>query len=212
MPDSSIRWRELAFSEPDVMTDSVAYREKSHLLLPSKGEINSFLAIMSRDSIRFFIGSDGLNSLTRMEAFFHRVYSAVASEPVSDIKESIESMILTNSLRSHFIRDFYAPSFVRGLFDLQAATDLESVIYEVALRTGVFRNGRYRFNFFIRIGTSDPEGLGEVKKLVFREMLNLRKQSRWKLRTDKYATSDDILRNPGNLINFIRIPSERDSF
>lgn len=212
MTVQSVRWRELAFSESEVHTDAVSYREKSHLLLPSEGEVNIFLALISRDSIRFLIGSDGLNSMMRMETFFHRVYSAVSSEPLSEVPQDLDEMVLTNSLKSHFIKDFYSPAFVRGLFDIQAATDLESVRYEVAVRTGKVSRGKYRYNFIIRIGTSDPEGLGEARKLVYREMLNLRRESRWKLRAGKNSTSDDMLSITGNLINFIRIPSEKDSF
>ena len=209
MSNSDPRWRELIFGEGEVITDAVSFKERSHLIIPHTGEENHFLVSFKRDEIRFFVGSTGVSSLKRLEAFFQRVYSASSIETPYLEEKNAEEIYMTNGIRTSLVRDFYSPAFVRGVFDIPISTGLQEMNYKVTVRTGSQHRGKSRFNFVVRLGTTDPVGLSDAAKIVQAEVLNLRRESHWVLKQGRWKTSDILLRNPGNLINFIRIPSER---
>lgn len=211
METSKILWRELMFRNQEVSTDSVYYMEKSGLLLPLKNSENRFLATFSRQETRFFIGSLDSVSMRRMDLFFQRVYQTVSAPCNVPEDAADDSIHLTNSILNRRIRNFYYPSFIRTIFDIIHTSELENMTYEVILRSAGMSFGRRRFNFVLKIWTSAPEGLDEIRDLVITAVREIRTDGKWRFRFDRKSTSTDLLSNSRNMINFLRIPSEKDT-
>ncbi|MCL4341388.1 MAG: hypothetical protein M1431_04765 [Candidatus Thermoplasmatota archaeon] len=210
MKTSKVRWRELMFRSQEVSTDSVYYMEKSGLLLPMRNSENRFLATFSRQETRFFIGSLDGASMRRMDLFFQRVYQTV-SAPCSVTEDHVDPIYLSNSILNRRIRNFYHPSFIRTIFDIIHTSELENMNYEVILRSAGLAFGRRRFNFVLKIWTSAPEGLDEIRDLVIAAVREIRTDGKWRFRFDRKSTTTDLLSNSRNMINFLRIPSEKDT-
>ena len=212
METDNLRWRELTFRNQEVRTDSVYYLEKSGLLLPAGKAENLFRSSFTKNETRFFIGSDDSVSLRRLDLFFQRVYQTVSSPCDFPELDYGDVLFLSNSIMNRKVRNFYSPSFVRKIFDIIHASDLDRLGYEIAIRTPGPGRTHSRFNFILKIWTDTPDGLGEVRDLIMSAIRDLKKDSKWRFRVGRKRTSTDLLSNPRNLINFLRIPSENDVF
>ena len=199
------------FRNQEVATDSVYYMEKSALLLPMKNSENRFLATFSKQETRFFIGSADSVSMRRMDLFFQRVYQTVSSPADVPADNPEESIYLSNSILNRRLKNFYHPSFIRTIFDIIHTSELENMNYEVVLRSAGTAFGKRRFNFVLKLWTSVPEGLGEIRDLVLSAIREIRTDCKWRFMVDRNSTSTDLLSNTRNMINFLRIPSEKDT-
>ncbi|HLH85838.1 MAG TPA: hypothetical protein VKU79_03110 [Thermoplasmataceae archaeon] len=202
---------ELYFTEDVVRTDSMAYREKAHLLLPPHGDYNRFTAVCTQSETRFFITSSSAAGLRRMENFFLRVYRA-ASKQTEEPPTPVESLMVVERKRIRPPRFEYFPRLVRNILDLTYVAGIEDLIYEVTLVSGMRLGGRIGFHYYIEVGTRDPAGLGQVAGYLKNEIREFNGGTGLRLKIRKQARfQDNLFSDPIFLMNVLRIPAEREN-
>lgn len=205
-----LRWEEIISSRGTLKTDPLLYSEKAYLLLPSIGGENRFMVVSSTMSRRFYIASDSLSSMERLRTFFFRVYGMVA-ETSSPPDGYNHHFTLQNSRRNRKIGEFYHPGFLRNIIDVGSLGDDMESMYLVSIRSGHSFKGTTRFNFTARVSFIDAHKLSSTRDILLSEIRQIRKRWKWRFHTGSLRnTSDNILADTTNLINFIRIPAEND--
>lgn len=204
--------REMLFPDGEIRTDSLLYREKCRLLIPEPFTQNMFLAHCDYYQTRFYVASESARNLDRMEAFFSRLYGAIFQDAGMPQMERVASVVLKNSMRNMRRREFYHPGFVRNILDYTSVDRESSMRYCVSIRSGnsvMRRPGRY--NFTIGMGFSNELARRRFSDLLDYELRTLKAESGFSLkRAVRPRMGDNLLSTPFNLINFIRVPSERD--
>ena len=206
------RTKELIFSTGEIKTDSMLYRDKAYLLLPEPGTENAFTVLCDEQQTRFFISSSARKNLERLELFFFRIYGTIIEDsPVMHRYSS--SLTIFNSLLNLRTGDFYHPRFIRNILDFPHIDHDIRFSYTVRIRSSnTWRIGRRRYNFFISIGFDSAGDMDRFRDLVANEILSLKESAKWRMRISRSSgILDNLLRNPFNLINFVRIPSESDN-
>lgn len=207
-----MKTREILFPDGDIKTDSMLYREKCRLLVPEPYTQNLFFARSDQYQTRFYIASDSTRNLERMESFFNRVYGSIFEDSQLPGIEGENAVILKNSLLNLRKREFYHPGFVRNILDFTSIDRTATMRYCVSLRSG--RAGirkRGRFNFTIAIGFDSGQAEKKFSDLLGYELKAMRRQAGFLLKkSGSPRMRDNLLSEPFNLINFIRVPSERD--
>lgn len=212
MERRSIHTKEILFPAGEIRTDSMLYREKCRLLLPESYTQNMFLVQSTQFQTRFFIASESTRNLEMMEAFFSRMYGAVFEDAQLPEVGGNNSVILKNSILNLRKREFYHPGFVRNILDYTAVDRTAVIRYCVSVRSGS-SGRRYggRFNFTVTIGFDSEHTEKKLSDLLSYEMRAMKHISRYYMkRTRRPRMRDNLLSEPFNLINFIRVPSDRD--
>lgn len=207
-----MKTEEILFPAGSIKTDSLLYREKSYLLLPEPGTQNLFLAVSNEVQTRFFISSDSLNNMSRLESFFYRDYGTTFEETEMPSLQGGGSLFMRPSMLNFRSAEFYHPRFVRNLLDFTSVDTKAMIAYRVSIRSGsqLKRKDR-KFNLGISIGFDSQRSLNEFRDIVNAEIRDLRVQSGFRLKmSDSRKIYDRKLVRPFNLINFVRIPSEHD--
>ncbi len=212
MEPGSIRTREILFPEGEIRTDSMLYREKCRLLLPEPFTQNMFYVQSDQYQTRFFLASDSTRNLERMESFFSRIYGSVFEDSALPDSGINHALILRNSALNIRKKEFYHPGFVRNLLDYTSIDRSATMRYCVSLRSGKSARGTAgRYNFTITVGFDSEQAKRKFSDLLSYELKTMRRQSGFSLkRAGKPKMRDNLLSMPFNLINFIRVPSERD--
>lgn len=212
MSEYNRKTREILFPEGDIRTDSLLYREKCQLLIPEPYTQNLFHAITNDVQTRFFISSDSERNLERMETFFSRLYGAIFEDADSILPCFDHSIMLRNSILNFRKKEFYHPRFVRNILDFPSFERSDPISYSVTMRSGhKQKSGTNRFNISVQIGFKSSESLNRFRDVVDAEVRDLKYHTRHRLKVSKNSKMrDNLLVQPFNLINFIRIPSERD--
>lgn len=203
---------ELVFTRDRIKTDLMLYKEKSELLIPSPGEENRFHALCTSTITRFFISSTSLESLSRMRFFFYRLYDAIAEETDISFGEYSHRISLTNSTIMHRKVENYYPRFVKNVFELPEVIDDLPFLYTVVIRSsGHLLSKRLSFNFLTMISSTSDDNISKLRNYLTQEIIAMKAEMKWKLKMPRIPwMKDDIFRNPFNLVNFVRIPSEHD--
>lgn len=212
MYSGSMQTREILFPNASIMTDSLLYKEKARLLLPEPYTQNLFLVQSDLYQTRFFLASESRRNLERMESFFFRLYDTMFEDSELPHMESASSMVLRNSLLNIRKKEFFHPAFVRNLFDYSSIERNATIRYSVSIRSGkhLLRNTE-RFNFTITVAFSPDDVRKRFTDLLGSELKAMKRQAGFRMKKSTRAKmSDNLLTNPFNLINFVRIPSERD--
>lgn len=206
------RTKELIFSTGEIKTDSMLYRDKAYLLLPEPGTENAFTVLCDEQQTRFFISSSARKNLERLELFFFRIYGTIIEDSPAMHRYS-SSLTIFNSLLNLRTGDFYHPRFIRNILDFPHIDHDIRFSYTVRIRSSnTWRIGRRRYNFFISIGFDSAGDMDRFRDLVANEILSLKESAKWRMRISRSSgIMDNLLRNPFNLINFVRIPSESDN-
>ena len=206
------RTKELIFSTGEIKTDSMLYRDKAYLLLPEPGTENAFTVLCDEQQTRFFISSSARKNLERLELFFFRIYGTIIEDSPAMHRYS-SSLTIFNSLLNLRTGDFYHPRFIRNILDFPHIDHDIRFSYTVRIRSSnTWRIGRRRYNFFISIGFDSAGDMDRFRDLVANEILSLKESAKWRMRISRSSgILDNLLRNPFNLINFVRIPSESDN-
>lgn len=203
-------WEELIFTGGEIRTDPLLYWEKVHLLLPDRGEENAFLAVCTRTSRRFYIGSTSPKTMERLHAFFFRIYNVIF-EPARPPDGFDYHIRIRNLRRNRNLKDFYHPRFVRNLMDMGSVREELVTAYMVTLRSRISPSGKRRYNFVTRVSFTSNGDMISFSDLVRDEIRHISDSSRWKMKIwNGRRITDDLLVNPMNLINFVRIPAETD--
>ncbi len=212
MEPRSIFTREILFPAGEVRTDSMLYREKCRLLLPESYTQNMFFVQSSQFQTRFFIASESTRNLEMMEAFFSRMYGAVFEDSQLPEVGGNNSVILKNSILNLRKKEFYHPGFIRNILDYTAVDRTAVIRYCVSVRSGGSgRRYRGRFNFTVTIGFDSEHTEKKLSDLLSYEMKAMKHISKYYMKkSGRPKMRDNLLSNPFNLINFIRVPSERD--
>lgn len=212
MPEHGIIAKEIVFPADEIKTDSLLYKEKSYLLIPEPFTQNLFYAISDDKQANFFIASESLLNLGRMEAFFRLVYGASFIESAASPKHAGPATIMRSTSLNARTREFYHPRFVRNILDYANVDRSAKISYCVTIRSGrISPRGRRRFNIGVSVGFDSDLSKAKFNELIRNELGILRKDSRFRLRISKNGRiSDRTLSESFNLINFIRIPSEHD--
>ncbi|MEM3676016.1 MAG: hypothetical protein QXV22_03045, partial [Thermoplasmataceae archaeon] len=193
-----------------VRTDSMAYNEKAHLMLPVDGSYNRFTAHCNSSETRFFITSSSSIGLRRMENFFLRVYRAT-SRITDETPIPAESFTITER-RIRPPRFVFFPRFIRNIFDMPYVLGLQDIIYEVTLVSGRRYRKKNGYNYYIAIGTTDPSGIASAMGYVEDEIRQINSGTRSRLRIKPFKKLvDNRFSDPLSLMNIIRIPSEREN-
>ncbi len=83
--------------------------------------------------------------------------------------------------------------------------------YMVTLRSRISSRGKRRYNFITRVSFTSNGDMISFSDLVRDEIRHISDRSRWKMKIwNGRRITDDLLVNPMNLINFVRIPAETD--
>lgn len=204
--------RELLFPDREVRTDSLLYREKCRLLLPEPYTQNLFYARSDQYQTRFFIASDSGRNLERMESFFLRIYGTIFEDSSLPDNAGGHTVVLKNSIRNIRKGEFYHPGFVRNLLDYTSIDREASISYRVSIRSGQKKKGASgKFNFTVALGFNSVNVERKFSDLLDYEIRAMRREAGYSLRKARInRVGDNLLSNPFNLINFIRVPSERD--
>ena len=212
MEPGNIRTREILFPEGEIRTDSMLYREKCRLLLPEPYTQNMFYVQGDQYQTRFFLASDSTRNLERMESFFSRIYGSVFEDSPLPEDGAGHSLVLRNSALNLRKKEFYHPGFVRNILDFTSIDRAATMRYCVTIRSGKgLRGNPGRYNFTITVGFNSEQAERKFSDLLAYELKTMRRQSGFSLkRAGKARMRDNLLSIPFNLINFIRIPSERD--
>jgi hypothetical protein len=213
MVNGGMRTREILFPNTDIKTDSLLYREKSRLLLPEPRTQNLFLVHSDHYNTRFFLSSESQRNLERMESFFSRLYDTIFEDSeLPPMEGESSAVILRNSFLNFRRKEFYHPAFVRNIFDYTSIDSSAVMRYCVSIRSGTSRMRiADRFNFTVTIGFNSGDVQKKFSDLLGSELKIMRKQAGFRLRKSGAAKmTDNLLSKPFNLINFVRVPSERD--
>lgn len=203
---------EILFPSGQIKTDSLLYREKSHLLIPEAETQNVFAVVAEEFETRFYISSDSMRNLERVQSFFSRLYGAIFED--SDGIEATRStpIMLKNSLSNVRRGEFYHPRFVRNILDYPSVHKGTGMVYRVTVRAGKQgKLGSPRFNFLVSIGFTSNLSVRKLRDLIRVDTRELRTESRYRIKLTKTPRlRDNLFKYPFNLINFIRVPSEND--
>ena len=212
MEKKGLHAREFILPNGEIRTDSLLYREKCRLLLPEPYTQNMFIAHGNQYQTRYYIASDSMRNVERMGSFFSRLYGTVFQETGLPVINEINTVLLKNSLWNVRKKEFYHPAFVRNILDYASMGDSAEVRYCVTVRAGkqsARASGRY--NFGIAIGFSTGNARRKFSDLLEYELKTMRRDAGYSLRKARlYRMGDNLLSNPFNLINFIRVPAEKD--
>lgn len=213
MHTHSLKTLQISFPDGDIKTDSLLYREKSHLLVPEPYTQNLYTVIFDEFQTNFYISSDSETNLERLQAFFSRIYDTTFQEMEEAVHgEYSDSVILVNSPRNAKSKEFYHPRFVRNLLDYVSVDRRASIRYTVSVRSGT-RVARKpaKFNFNISIGFNSPTSANKFRDLLRNELVELRREAKYRIRpSGKGRFRDNLLSLPFVMINFIRVPSAYD--
>jgi len=207
------RTNELVFTKDKVKTDLMLYKEKAELLIPGVNEENRFHALCSGNTTRFFITSTSLEDLNRMRFFFYRLYDAITEDSDIDFNNFSKRLVLANSRNFKKEREKYYPRFVRNILEFSEMDEERQLLYTVIIRSA--RNRllkKIRFNFLIAVSASSTYTLSRIHDYAIQEIASMKSEVQWKLKMPRRVSLvDNLLKNPFNLVNFIRIPSEHDT-
>ncbi len=180
------------------------------MLLPDYRGENRFVIVSTPTARRFFIASNSLRSMERLHSFFFRLYGMV-SEASTPPEGYTCHMVLRNSRKNRKIGEFYHPGFLRNLTDLGSVGQEMESMYMVSIRSGPSFRKNTRFNFTARLSFKDSHNMVSVSDIVASEVRTIRKKHGWKFIGGRvHNSSDNLLSETTNLINFIRIPAESD--
>ncbi|MCW6170778.1 MAG: hypothetical protein LVQ96_06365 [Thermoplasmatales archaeon] len=207
------RTNELVFTKDRVKTDLMLYKEKAELLIPKVNEENRFHALCNGNTTRFFITSTSLEDLNRMRFFFYRLYDAITEDADVDFNNFSNRFVLANLRNFRKDREEYYPRFARNLLEFSEMDEETPLLYTVIIRSArTLLLKRVRFNFLVMVSSSSRYGLSRIHGYILQEMIAMKKEAGWKMRTPRTPSLvDNLLKNPFNLVNFIRIPSEHDT-
>lgn len=212
MDTHGFRTLEIMFPQGEVRTDALLYREKCRLLLPEPFTQNIFTVISSQTETGFFISSDSDANLERMEAFFSRLYGTLYEEVEQPVDGFQVGITVANSALNLRRREFYHPRFVRNILDYTSVEKGSRMRYSVSIRSGrrTLRNFR-KFNFSVSVGFDSPGAAGRFRDMLTDEISILKREAGHRMKTvSRPVFSDSLLSVPFNLINFVRVPSEKD--
>ncbi len=204
--------KEILFPEGEIRTDSLLYREKCNLLLPEPFSQNMFYTVSDELQARFFIASDSHANLDRLQSFFIRLYGATFEDSAPNWEDTGFSIRM--KFRAPFLREkeFYHPGFVRNLMDLNSVDRDSKFRYTVSIRSAqkpFFRKRSY--GLAVTMSFNSGNARKRLSPLVSQELLTFREETGIRprlLRSGRMRDSNFQL--PFNLINFVRVPSEKD--
>lgn len=212
MGPGNLQTREILFPDGEIKTDSMLYREKCRLLLPEPFTQNLFFVQSDQYRTRFYIASESARNLERMESFFSRIYDSIFEDSEPPAIGGDSTVMLKNSSLNLRKKEFYHPGFVRNILDYTSIDRTASMRYCVSIKSGKNtgrRSGRY--NFTITIGFNSEQAERKFSDLLGYELKSMKRQSGFMLKRARIPRMrDNTLSEPFNLINFIRVPSERD--
>ncbi len=209
-----MQWGKFHFVKEDdaIRTDLMLYRDRSHFLLPPRGEENRFMVSADDEEIRFYIGSTSLESYSTLERFFTRLYKCYVIENEPGRIRSSNGILLSSRALSRKRHGSYSPWFIKNMIYLPSSIPDLRMDYEVVIRSSEnFARGR-RYNFALHL-RPDYEGgtRGRVKSFIRSEVSRLRKESGWSLRisgNSKKRMRSDLFRDASSLCTFVRVPED----
>ncbi len=206
------RTKELIFTKERIKTDAMLYKEKAGLLIPPLNEENRFHALCTSSLTRFFISSTSLEGLDRMKFFFYRLYDAITEDSELPLEKYSSRFVLANSWTIRHEHESYYPRFAKNLFDLPEVMEDVSFLYTVVIRSSKkLLSKRLAFNFMTMISSTSDYNTARLRDYLTQETIAMRGEIKWKLRIPrKPYMVDNALKDPFNLVNFVRIPSEHD--
>ncbi len=209
-----MQWGRFHFTKEKsaIMTDLLLYRDRSYLLLPSEGDENRFLVHSHDSGVHFFIGSSSLENYNMMEKFFTRIYKCYIREEEPEIIDSGLSVALVNKRQLRKIGFNYFPGFVKNMIYLPSSVPNLSMQYEVIIRSSQSLRKERLYNFASHLKMDyDGGSPGRLKGHIRNEVMRLRKEKKWRLKMKnggKIRFRKDLLREPGFLCNFVRVPED----
>lgn len=210
--NAPIKVKEILFPEGEIKTDSLLYREKCTLLLPEPFSQNMFYAISDELQARFFIATDSPANMDRLQSFFVRLYGANFEDTSYRADEPAFSIGI--NFRTPFIgeKEFYHPGFVRNMLDFNSVDRGSTIRYTVSIRSGGKPLLMKRtYGLAITVSFDSENARNRLAPLISQEMLTFREEAgiRPKIVRSR-VIRDTVFHRPFNLINFIRVPSEKD--
>ncbi len=209
---SQLKVKEILFPEGEVKTDAMLYKEKSSLLVPEPFSQNIFYSISDELQTRFFIGSDSHANLDRLQSFFTRLYGATFED--SAIKQVEEGFSISLRLKTPLFteKEFYYPGFVRNILDFNSIDRSSVIRYSVSIMAGEKRLLRPKaYGLSITLTFDSELHKSRLAPLIDQETMKLSKETgiRGKIKKS-LKVRDTGFKNTFNLINFVRVPSEKD--
>lgn len=210
--DSPLIFREIDFRIEGIETDALLYREKCHLLLPESFSQNLFYAISGKEGTRLFFASDSMVNINRLQSFFSKLYGTSAIEAGSPPDSFDFPYMMGLKMPLFKEKEFYYPGLVRNLFDYRTIEEDSLIKYTVSLRSGVSKLARRKtFGMSVSLSFDSEASMNRFTPLISSEFENMRRENGVKMkRVKKNRLRDTSLHIPFNLINFIRIPTDKD--
>ncbi len=200
-------WGKINFTDTQIETDLLLYRERASLLIPDYGEENRFVVVSRNENVSFLIGSTSPGQYDLLKSFFQRIYPCKVrkSEPPMHV---VGGHIILNSRRNGKRRDFFYPSFLRNVINISTMLNGITVQYQVIIRSRAFLH-RKRYSFALAIGyLGDAEASGAFSQAVRGELDRLRRRFSWKmkLRRRDSRLSQFTFEDPFALSTFVHVP------
>ena len=206
---------EILFREEGFDTDLTLYRERASLLIPQKGQRNSFSVIRSNGGMRFYISSTNEAGLEYMKAFFKRLYPCTFDEQNIDSLKSTSMLIIKLSPWNLRRKSTYNKAFMRGLLHgLSSINGLEFHLCVIVESSRVLLSQTVNFGFAIRIDLAgDPVHFPRAEIMIRDAISLIRKEKGFRIRItkkEKFRFYRRTLRDPFDLCNVIRIPQDEE--
>lgn len=204
---------EVLFVIKDFRTDLLLYRERAALLLPDKGQRNTFIISHDSEESRFFIKSSSQAGLAYMKAFFSKLYMCSFERQDPPQIEAHRTLIIRPSLRNFRRKQKYSAGFVRTL--TQGLSSVRDITYraDVIIETSRPVSARSRhYGFSIRIQLSgDPMNFDPAISVI-RESLRQMKEDHGLIlklgERKKFRLLRNLLKDPFQLSSVVRIPED----
>lgn len=206
-------WGRFYFTDENIRTDFLLYRDRSYLALPSEGEENRFLIQSSDTNIDFYVGSTSMENYTTIQKFFEKLYSCYIKDEIPSPLNANGSVTLRNSKQSRRHGFRYFPGFIKNVIYLPSSVPDLTLQYEVIIRSRESRlTGRKRFNFCTSVRTEYHGGsIRSVSDYIKGEVARLRKDRNWRMKVSRSGRARfraDIFSDPLLLSNFVRVPED----
>ncbi|WP_393971283.1 hypothetical protein OXIME_001553 [Oxyplasma meridianum] len=208
-----MEWSTIIFTGRVEKTNPLMFRDRSYMLLPSPGQENIFQVDSIGEMRYFYIGSSSASGLRTMERFYSLMYMC-SVEPSSDPGIKQRNLTFYNSLMNWRRKAFYSPGFMKSLIDIPFFFGNVESSYRISLRS--YRNRRRRglsYNFTLSVSSNaEIEHMENIESFLGMKMWEIRRDHKWRMKkmSGPKRMNSSILREPYNLVNFMRVPVEDD--